>query len=813
MDHKFIYNEPQQKVLSTIIDNLTNCDEFIFSVAFITTSGVSQLLPSLIALEQRGVNGKILAGTYLNFTEPHALRKLNQFKNIEIKLTTNINFHAKAYFFRHNHQWTSLVGSSNLTQSALTTNEEWNTLNIHPHKCQALAEMLSHFDQLWDKTLKLSLVIDDYEQEYALEQTRNQKEQSISNQLVTANKMQTNALAKIAELRHQKCDKALVVSATGSGKTILAAMAVQASNAKRILFIVHRENIAMAAKKTFERVINNPAITMGMYTGNQKEITADYLFATIQSVNNNLDQFVSEEFDEIIIDEVHHGGAASYQKVFNYFQPKFYLGLTATPERTDGFNIFAMFDYNLAFEYRLKAALEDQLLCPFHYFGVRDLTIDNQIIDEKATINNLTAKARVKHIVDTIKLYTSTSQINGLIFVSNTREAQELSQALNQYGFRTKALTNENSEADRTNAINQLETDQLDYIITVDIFNEGIDIPCVNQILLLRPTNSAIVYIQQIGRGLRKYRNKEYVTIIDFIGNYKHNYLIPIALSDQNTYDKDELKQNVILNGINCLLGASTIQFEEVLQADLIKQITNNNFSTMANIKHYYNYLQMKLNREPRLIDFYNNNMISPQVILNNDLYPIVKSKITKLKPKLNSEQLLYLEYISKLVYPAGRMHEIFIIDQLLKSVKVINLVEITRQFEQKYHVEHQKDIMENALDHLAKAIFQTISDEYKFSPFLTKEDGNYSITETFALAIEKEEFVAEVKDVLNVARTQYMNEGFDLNELLTINKMQHYQLWLVVKSSVLSKYYPYLNKLVNKLFIKVKAEMGNKQK
>ena len=218
---------------------------------------------------------------------------------------------------------------------------------------------------------------------------------------------------------------------------------------------------------------------------------------------------------------MHKAGAATYRKVLNHFEPDFLLGMTATPERTDGQDIYELFDYNIAFEIRLKEAIENNLVCPFIYFGVTDIRVNGQLIDEGSNFSNLVSDQRVKHIIDKIRYYGHDGEkVKGLIFCSRRDEARELSDKFNLSSFRTRALSGEDSQEEREKTVKQLEDGELDYIFTVDIFNEGIDIPSINQVIMLRNTTSSIVFIQQLGRGLRKHNNKKFVTIIDFIGNY-----------------------------------------------------------------------------------------------------------------------------------------------------------------------------------------------------------------------------------------------------------------------------------------------------
>lgn len=583
--------------------------------------------------------------------------------------------------------------------------------------------------------------------------------------------MQKQALASLKKLREDGENKALIISATGTGKTILSAFDVQEFKANKILFIIHRENIARKSMKTYKEMM--PHKTVGLLTGNEKSFKADYIFATIQTLVKYKEKFERDHFDYIIIDEVHHGGASTYQKVFDYFTPKFSLGMTATPERTDGFDIFSMYDNNIAFEYGLSTALSEELLAPFHYFGVSEAEINGEQIDEKTAINLLTSESRIDHIVEKINFYGhSGEQVHGLIFVSRVEEAIELADGLCQRGYRCVALTGKDSEDNRLKAIDKLEAGELDYLITVDIFNEGVDIPCINQVVLLRPTQSAIVYTQQIGRGLRKIEDKEFVVIIDFIGNYKNNYLIPIAIGNDGTYDKDKLKKDIILNGIDYLEGESLIQFEEVVQDKLMKQISNTNFSTMANIKKDYEYLKIKYGRTPKLIDFVNNELISPEVILGTKKnYEEVKAKIEKEDSKLNTEEKLFLDYISFVIFPAKRLHEVLILENLIKSNGTTIQV-LINEIEIKENLILQEDVVKNAIAHLERSIFKSLSDEQKYLPFIEVVSNLVLLTPEFSKTLNNESFVNELNDILECCKAVYAKENYLANERVTVGKL-----------------------------------------
>ncbi|MCO7044572.1 DEAD/DEAH box helicase, partial [Staphylococcus hominis] len=332
-------------------------------------------------------------------------------------------------------------------------------------------------------------------------------------------------------------------------------------NPQKFLFIVHNEGILKKAMKEFKKVFPfNQETDFGFYIGKYKDIESKYLFATIQTLsnNNNYEIFDKKEFDYIVFDEAHRTDASTYQIIMNYFRPNFMLGMTATPERTDEGNIFELFDNNVAYEIRLPKALESDILCPFHYFGVTDYIHNGVTSDDYTELKDLTSDERIKHIIEKTNYYGySGSQLKGLIFVSRKEEAIEIAEKLSLNNIPSKALIGSDTQNKRTKVINELINGKINYIVTVNLFNEGIDIPEVNQIVMLRSTQSSIIFTQQLGRGLRKSSEKEFVTIIDFIGNYENNYLIPIALSDNQSHNKDDYRK--FLTEPNKLSGVSTI--------------------------------------------------------------------------------------------------------------------------------------------------------------------------------------------------------------------------------------------------------------
>src|SRR5690606_15225418 len=294
---------------------------------------------------------------------------------------------------------------------------------------------------------------------------------------------------------------------------------------------------------------------------------------------------------------------------------QFLMGMTATPERTDDFNIYELFDYNVAYEIRLQEAMEEDMLCPFHYYGVTDVEYEEGVIDEATAFAKLVTNERVDHILDKILYYGhSGDKVRGLMFCSRKDEALQLSAEFNKRGLRTTALTGDHSQEERLRQVELLENEQLDYILTVDIFNEGIDIPSVNQVVMLRQTQSSIIFIQQLGRGLRKHNSKEFVTIIDFIGNYKNNYLIPVALSGDRSQNKDNIRRR--MKDKSYIKGISTVNFEAIAKNRVFSAIKRSNLTDMKLLRDAYIELKNRIGHVPQLQDFIQHNSIDPLVIV-----------------------------------------------------------------------------------------------------------------------------------------------------------------------------------------------------
>ena len=757
-----------EKVLTEIINGLNKCKEFFISVAFITYSGLLPLLETLEKLNKNGIKGKILTTNYLNFSEPKALKKLLSFSNIQVKMYSKENFHTKGYIFKNKNHYKVIVGSSNLTQTALTKNKEWN-LKISSLKEGALTkEIISEFNNLWIDAQDLTLSwLEIYEDIYIKqrEYTRKTKVPSIKQYKLIPNRMQVAAIESLNELRKKGKDKALLISSTGTGKTYLSAFELRKYNPKKALFIVHREQIARQALESYKDVFGDTK-TMGILSGNSKDINREIIFSTIQTLSKDdiLYNFKKDEFDYIVIDEVHKAGANSYQKVVNYFMPKFLLGMTATPERNDDFDIFKMFDNNIAYEIRLQQALEEDLLCPFHYFGISDVTVDGTELNDNSDFRFLVAEERVNHIIDKINFYGYCGdRVKGLIFCSSKKEAKKLSNIFNNRGYKTVALTGEDSQEVREDAIKRLEQDEidnsLDYIFTVDIFNEGVDIPSINQIVMLRPTQSAIIFVQQLGRGLRKSKFKEYVVIIDFVGSYNNNFLIPIALSGDRTFNKDNIRRYVFESSI-VIPGCSTINFDEISKKRIFQSIDSANFNDIRMIKQEYRELKQKIGKIPTLMDFDKYNAIDPLRFFENknlkSYYGFLNKYESEYTIELNSIEKLFIEFISKKLASGKRPHELLLLKSILNNdYKLIAM--LSKNLKENYNINLSLIARENVINVLTNK-FLTGQDKktYDKCVFIQKQDDDYIVSKEFYNLLKNKDFKDMVSELIEFGLNRY---------------------------------------------------------
>jgi len=556
-------------------ESILKAQKIDINVSFLMESGVKLIVDDLMAAVKNGANLRILCGNYLNITQPQALYLLKDQLGDKVDLrfynVPNKSFHAKAYFFTYNDYQEIFIGSSNISRSALTHGIEWNyRINSKEKK-----EDCDYFKKIFeDLFLNHSIIIDDnelraYSKQWRrpkvfqqLEDIEDQIEDEDPSKKVAQNQpdyivagqnpsniisfpqpigAQIEALYELRKFREENLDKGIVVAATGIGKTFLAAF--DSKEFKRILFVAHRDEILQQAENTFKCI--RPKLTTGHFSGSQNDIKEDIIFASVQTLGKkeylNEEYFQTDAFDYIVIDEFHHAVADHYTNIMEYFKPKFLLGLTATPERLDNKDVFALCDYNIVYEVRLKEAINKGWLVPFRYYGIYDDTDYNSIdyINGKYKEEQLEKLISLNKRADLIyQNYLKYNSNKALGFCTSRNHALYMSKYFSDKGIKCCAVLSGSIEEsqkplilDRTKAIQELKSGNLKLIFSVDMFNEGLDIPELDMVLFLRPTQSPTIFLQQLGRGLRKSKGKKYINVLDFIGNYKKANLVPFFLT------------------------------------------------------------------------------------------------------------------------------------------------------------------------------------------------------------------------------------------------------------------------------------------
>lgn len=592
-----------------LYDCIERAERIRFIVAFLMESGAKLLGSQLADAARRDIPIQILTGKYLAITEPSAIYHLYNVlgKDVEIRFFDDHirSFHPKAYIFDYQNDGEIIIGSSNISHSALTYGVEWN-YRLRRSLAPADYDMFSStFDELFHK--HSVPVTDDALKAYSLSWRKPRLVVLESPQerpeVPEPTGAQVEALYYLNRAREEGVDKGLVVAATGTGKTHLSAF--DSRDFKRVLYIAHREEILAQAARTFSTV--RPKERMGFFTGQQKD-TGDVLFATVQTLarDAHLHTFAREEFDYIIVDEFHHAAADSYLKVIQYFKPRFLLGLTATPFRTDNKDIFVLCGDNVIYEIYLKDAIHRDLLVPFRYYGIYDATDYNQVQTKRGQYvleqleKELSRKERADLILGKYRLMAGERTLGFCVSIDH---AEYMAKHFADNGIRAVAVhSGEQSQAsmERKQAIKALEQGEVQVIFAVDIFNEGVDIPSLDTVLFLRPTESFVVFLQQLGRGLRKYQDKEYLTVLDFIGNYKRAHYIPALLAGENPLRETREAYNPQTKEYP---GGCHIQFDFRL-LDLFREMAKSD-PLPQRMKDEYYRIKEELSRHPTRTDMY----------------------------------------------------------------------------------------------------------------------------------------------------------------------------------------------------------------
>ncbi|AMD94201.1 DUF3427 domain-containing protein [Leptotrichia sp. oral taxon 847] len=797
-------------------NELLNCKKFHFIVSFIRYSGLQILLSTLDELEKKGIKGEIITSVYLNITDSKSLRKLLSYKNIKVKIYNNSSesFHTKAYLFEKNKYHTCIIGSSNISQSALYSAEEWNVKLTESNFFEIYKKSISQFKNLWnsDKAIELSedfiFEYENYKNNLKLQKTFDYRKVKNNKNYFEPNSMQKELLEKLKNTRKSGNKKGLVVAATGTGKTYLAAMDIKnffEKKEKKFLFLAHREELLENAILVCKKIMKIGENKVGRIFGGKKETEKKIIFATVQSLQNNYLEFSKDYFDYIVIDEFHHSSAKSYTKILNYFNPKFLLGLTATPERMDGKDILELCDYNLVGEMGLKRAMEQDLLAPFHYFGINDETFDYEKIpykngkyQEDILVKNLLNNKRVDYIIEKIKkIGFDGEKMSCIAFCENINHANFMNKNFNKNGYISEILTSRTSKFEREKILEDFKNKKSEILCVVDILNEGIDIPNINLLLFLRPTFSSTIFTQQIGRGLRKCENKDFVTIIDFIGNHKKDYIIAKffyeeMLNNKNIlYIKKEKLIKEIKTNFESVPMASYVELDRICQERIINKIEKINFNSKIMLKEAYDSFKNEIGKNDdeilEILDFDRNIELFIELSSKYDsFYTAQKNLESNSIDELNFSNIEFLSYLEKkltLVEPFT-----YLIVDLFLDKKTENITEsdVLKKYKNYFN------ILEFKNTYLIKRILKELLED-KILDFESnsefKNKKNYKLSKKYKDNFFKDKnFLKRLKQLIILGLSEFKNNDisqFNENILINYKEYKRIELQILLDSKV----------------------------
>ncbi len=539
-----VYGSEARPIGDRLLQDLGQARAIDIAVAFVTQSGLNRLLPHLDDLVARGGRLRFLTGDYLGVTDPGALRRLLDLElvesgNAELRIfecNDELGFHPKAYLLHGaDNVGAAYVGSSNLTAQGLDRGIEWNYRLKSTHDSSGFQSIATEFDQLFEHA-KARPLTSEWIEGYARRRPPSRKVippevDSETATLPIPHPIQSEALKALERVRAAGHRAGLVVLATGLGKTWLAAFDAQSFS--RVLFVAHREEILSQARRTFRAI--RPNATLGHYTGQSKDPGADVVFASIQTIGRteHLAQFDSRAFDYLVVDEFHHAAAGTYRRLIEHFDPEFLLGLTATPERTDGGDLLALCGENLVYRCDLAEGISRGLLCPFHYYGIPDEVEYENIPWRSGRFDEQVLESAVTTELRAANAFAQWQRLSGkrtLAFCVSKRHADMMARYFQDRGVACVAVHTGPTGAPRALSLEQLNAGELSIVFSVDIFNEGVDLPAVDTVLLLRPTESQILWLQQFGRGLRLSENKSHLSVIDYVGNHQTFLKVPMLL-------------------------------------------------------------------------------------------------------------------------------------------------------------------------------------------------------------------------------------------------------------------------------------------
>lgn len=702
-----LYTELQKEIISA--------DEICLMVSFIKKRGLKLLLDQLKEFTDNGGRLKVITTTYMQATDFEAIKLLATLKNTEIKITydnTSERLHAKAYIFiRKTNFDTAYVGSSNLSEQALDTGAEWNIKITKAEQPRMMETIKRAFEASWNAEGYETFITgeDDERLKIALGKSPdNFIDLSNLKNLIRPFDYQQEILERLKVEREVRGNwRNLVVAATGTGKTVIAASDYKnyrdSHDRARLLFIAHREEILKQSHQTFQHVLLDYNFGEPWYAG-KKPSSYEYVFASKDTLNNQLSdlQIPEDYYDFIIIDEVHHIAASTYRKIIDHFKPKVLLGLTATPERMDGVDITKDFEGTISAEIRLDDALNKGLLAPFHYYGVSDSVDYTDVKWERGhyDVGELSRiytanDARTAVIFKSLEKYlTDVRDVRALCFCVDQDHAKYMQAKFTLCGLKSQYLTSENSQM-RTTYYNQLKRKDINYLFVVDMFNEGVDFPDVDTILFLRPTESLTIFIQQFGRGLRKAKGKTHVNILDYVGNcraeFNYSDRMRVILGKTSMSTEEEIQR-----GCPHLPFGCKVMLEPKAKEYILKNIKGavNRFSTRK-----LGQLVANFNRDYTvnlcLSNFLNIHQIPLERLYKNSTWNqlLHESKISESESKFNEElkRAVYRKWLATDSYS----YMSFIANLADKSFKV--KAETFGLIEQKWLLMFYYDLFENA--------------------------------------------------------------------------------------------------------------------
>ncbi len=641
----------EKELLPQIEKALEECTYACFNVAFIMRSGLSLLKKHIQKVINRNVKVDILTGTYMNATQPSALSELliefGDYINLRCYKNELGSFHPKTYFFKlNNGNSVAFIGSSNMTYTAMKTGVEWNCKVCAQENQSLFIELQNEFQKLLSDKCS-EKVTPDFIRKYELSWRPNSIhdfERKNKRQKVRGpNPAQSLALLQLKDTRDEGYKKALVIAATGVGKTFLAAMDSQKFH--KILFVAHVDEILDQAMKTFSEIHSGKSI--GKFSGKEKVNDCDIIFATVQTLSKseylNEKYFAEDYFDYIIVDEFHHAAASSYIRILEYFKPSFLLGLTATPDRMDNRDIYSLCDQNVAYDVSLKKAVESQWLVPFHYYGIYDEIVDYDKVQFKngkyneTELENIYVKTdfavrRADLILQkyiefrksketlTVGFCSSINHANFMAnyFMENNIAAIPVHSQMADF-FSSDTFNSKNCKKltgadyfDRESAIKGFSEKNIKVLFVVDIFNEGIDIPQIEMELFIRPTESFTVFLQQLGRGLRLFEGKDCLTVLDFIGNYKNANFKPVFLTGEPRDENGELK-SINYQNIQPWLPEGCIANFDFRLVNVFNELAKK--KTPIEIEFENIYKEISMDHRPTMKEFFANSPFNHKLL------------------------------------------------------------------------------------------------------------------------------------------------------------------------------------------------------